>query len=417
MAAKHAHYVVMLRSNGATCGCMGPYASAAAARDEAAALPRANPRGTRCVVVRANGFTDALRAAVDAYRGAGRATAEAARVGVEEAKTAPGRAVRSARRAVKRKTDEIAERVREAARDADWQRVRRGVNAAVDTIEEYGYVATVKPRTLPTQKSTRLNPAHAGVEPLPVRLPRSTVVQSLLFSSSLFNVGQAKSWAKRHGFRFGSVDTGGGRASFIRLRQVDPDTITAGSFRTITLTDGIEAVIGMPKRGAGKRRNPAGSDLLAAAIAPELVAAKAAAGLAARGVAATGRGAASVLSEAGSAFADLVAPRKRANGGPASAVITHTLREPDEGQADYTVTVRLERIGPAGHPRSYVNAEIVTQEAGYPPVEQYDGRVDGAVSTLGYLSRLSGNAKRTRFRKKIEREVVAARDALFAGSR
>jgi hypothetical protein len=316
MAAKHAHYVVMLRANGATCGCMGPYASAAAARDEAAALPRANPGHTSCVVVRANGFRDALTAAVEAYRGAGRATAAAARAGVEEAKEAPKRAARRARKAVKDRVDAAVKQARDVAREADRQRVRKGVNAAIDTIEEYGYTVTLAPLTLPTQTSTRLNPrrrTNGGVESLPVRLPRSTVVQSLLFSSSLFNVGQAKSWAKRHGFRFGSVDTGGGRASFIRLRQVDPDTITAGSFRTITFTDGIEAVIGMPKRSAGKRRNPTGSDLLAAAIAPELVAAKAAAGLAARGVAATGRGATSVLSSAGSAFADLVAPRKRAN--------------------------------------------------------------------------------------------------------
>jgi hypothetical protein len=332
--AKHAHhYVVMLRKNGETCGCMGPYASLAAAKDEATSLPRVNPHGTECVVVRANSMRHALS-------------------------------------------------------------VAQG-NQMPDT---YAPV--------------RMN---KGVEPLPARLPRSTVVQTLLFDSTFFNVGQAKSWAKRHGFRYGSVDTGGGRASFIRLRQVDPDTITAGTFRTIRFTDGIEAVIGMPKRKA--KKNPDTTDLIAATIAPELVAAKAAAGLAARGVKAAGRGVASVAGEAGSALADIVAPKKRANGGPANAVITHTLREPEEGQADYTVTVRLERIGPVGHPRTYVNAEVVTQETGRAPVEQYDSRAEGVVSALGYLSRLSGSAKRTRFRKKIEREVAAARDVLLAGSR
>ena len=317
MAATKQHYVVMLRANGSACGCMGPYATVEAAKQEAVALPRANPGQTECVVVRANGFRDAMR-------------------------------------------------------------VAQG-NQMPDTF-------------VPVR-------ANRGVEPLPARLPRSTVVQTLLFDSSLFNVGQAKSWAKRHGFRFGKVDTGGGRASFIRLRQVDPAEIAEGSFRTIRMTDGIEAVIGMPKRGAkrnpsgagvrtitrrgasavakqsetvvsadglrratvsnrkrrlgggtfdivrswvlkerdsgGKLRtvfsdatleaaerfigftfppylrlNPSGTELLAATIAPELVAAKAAAGLAARGVTAAGKGAASVVTGAGSALADIMAPRK-----------------------------------------------------------------------------------------------------------
>lgn len=409
------HYVVMLRANGSACGCMGPYATVEAAKQEAVALPRANPGQTECVVVRANGFRDAVRAAVEAYRSAGRATAEAARAGVEEVKAAPKRAAETAKKAVKRKVEAVQSQIREQVREAEWQRIRKGVNAAIDTIEEYGFTATLAPITLPTQKSTRLNPQrlsvaqgnqmpdtfvpvreNRGVEPLPARLPRSTVVQTLLFDSSLFNVGQAKSWAKRHGFRFGKVDTGGGRASFIRLRQVDPAEITEGTFRTIRMTDGIEAVIGMPKRGAkrnpgvyvrsgrgpgavkkqsetvvsvdgmrratgtnrkmriggglydivrtwvlkergsdGKlrtvfgdatlkaaedfigftfpphlRHNPASTELLAATIAPELVAAKAAAGLAARGVSAAGKGAASVVTGAGSALADIMAPRK-----------------------------------------------------------------------------------------------------------
>lgn len=232
------HYVVMLRPNGSGCGCMGPYASAAVAKQEAEALPRANPRGTTCVVVRANSMAEATRTATSAG-------------------------------------------------------------------------ATTTPRVR----------ANRGVEALPVRLPRSTQVQTLLFDSSLFNVGQAKSWAKRHGFRYGSVDTGGARASFIRLRQIDPAQITEGSFRTIRFTDGIEAVIGMPKRGAKRRKNGGpgavrlnSTQLAAAALAPELVAAHAAAGLAARGVKAAGRGVGAVLSEAGSAFADIVGPRKRKNG-------------------------------------------------------------------------------------------------------
>ena len=136
MAKKPAHYVVMLRANGSACGCMGPYASVEAAKQEAVALPRANPGHTSCVVVRANGFRDAISAAVEAYRGAGRATAAAARAGVEEAKEAPKRAARRARKAVERKIEATLEPVRRAAREAERQRVRKGVNAAIDTITD-----------------------------------------------------------------------------------------------------------------------------------------------------------------------------------------------------------------------------------------------------------------------------------------
>jgi hypothetical protein len=41
------------------------------------------------------------------------------------------------------------------------------VNAAIDTIEEYGYVVALKPLTLPTQKSTRLNPGER-TNPTPI---------------------------------------------------------------------------------------------------------------------------------------------------------------------------------------------------------------------------------------------------------
>jgi hypothetical protein len=324
---------------------MGPYASAAVAKQEAEALPRANPRGSTCVVVRANGMQDAIRAAVEAYK----------------------------------------------------------------------------------QSSTRLNPApraNRGVEALPVRLPRSTQVQTLLFDSSLFNVGQAKSWAKRHGFRYGSVDTGGARASFIRLRQIDPAQITEGSFRTIRFTDGIEAVIGVPKRGAPRRKNGGpgavrlntSTQLAAAMLAPEVVAAHAAAGLAVRGVKAAGRGVGAVLSEAGSTFADIVGrPRKRTNTrAKDSVVLTFTLSEPENDLPDLTYHIRLYRVGPAGDPRTRTYVTITKQTEGRPAVEIYDGLVrshgslPGAEAVLNYETRLSGGIKRSRLRKRMQREIIAA---------
>jgi hypothetical protein len=68
---------------------------------------------------------------------------------------------------------------------------------------------------------------------------RSMQVQSLLFDRDYFTVRQAKAWAARNGFKHGKVDE---TDKYIRLRQRDP-----GEFRvkrTITLTDGVRAVVG-----------------------------------------------------------------------------------------------------------------------------------------------------------------------------
>ena len=81
-------------------------------------------------------------------------------------------------------------------------------------------------------------------------MPHHTEVQSLLFHKAAFPVGKAKSWAKHHGFSYGRVDKGGERANMLRLRQHDPSDYVPGSFRTIVLTDGVEAVIGLPKEAA-----------------------------------------------------------------------------------------------------------------------------------------------------------------------
>jgi hypothetical protein len=78
-------------------------------------------------------------------------------------------------------------------------------------------------------------------------MPHHTEVQALLFDKATFPVGKAKSWAKHHGFKYGRVEKGGTRANMLRLRQRDPSDFFPGSFRTILLTDGVEAVIGLPK--------------------------------------------------------------------------------------------------------------------------------------------------------------------------
>jgi hypothetical protein len=91
---------------------------------------------------------------------------------------------------------------------------------------------------------------RSPVRPNPRRngsMPHHTEVQALLFDKATFPVGKAKSWAKHHGFKYGRVEKGGTRANMLRLRQRDPSDFFPGSFRTILLTDGVEAVIGLPK--------------------------------------------------------------------------------------------------------------------------------------------------------------------------
>jgi hypothetical protein len=418
MAAREHYYAVNLRRNGAACGCTGPYATLADADAGAALLPRSNPRGAR-IVVRANGLREAAARAMAAYRGigtaaqeAGRATQDVYRAGVEDVKAAPARAKRAAKTAVvktlaaQRKASKIAA-VEECvsrleAMGLDVKLTRRVPAATGRTAERarMGMLAGQQRRMMGVADPFALtNPA-----------PRGTEVQTLLFDAQAFNVGQAKSWAKRHGFRFGKTDTGGGRATHIRVRQHDPDDYTAGSFRTISLTEGVQAVIGVPRRA---RKNPTTTQIAVGAFAPEVVAAHAVAGLAARGVRATGR----LASDAGSAVADLVAglvPRKRRTNGSATADLSYTLREPEEDLRDYHVRVHVYRIGPVGHSRTRTDATVTTHETGHPEHERYDGPVSGLATALAN-GRLVGSAKRTRFRNKIVRDVQAARAALSPG--
>jgi hypothetical protein len=74
----------------------------------------------------------------------------------------------------------------------------------------------------------------------------STEVQTVLFDVSAFTPATAKAWARSHGFRAPAGDV---TARYIRLRQRDPAAYRAGTFRTITLTDGVLAVVGVPKTG------------------------------------------------------------------------------------------------------------------------------------------------------------------------
>ncbi len=76
------------------------------------------------------------------------------------------------------------------------------------------------------------------------RWKAGTQVQTLLFDPERFTRSQARSWAARHGFRASKTDSDG---RTIRIRQKAPEGFKKGTFRTIPLTDGVMAVVAVPK--------------------------------------------------------------------------------------------------------------------------------------------------------------------------
>ena len=66
-------------------------------------------------------------------------------------------------------------------------------------------------------------------------------VQTLVFDKEQFDIFGAKEWADDHDFTFEKVDE---TENSIRIRQRDPSEFQQGSFRTITLARGVQAVIG-----------------------------------------------------------------------------------------------------------------------------------------------------------------------------
>lgn len=71
-----------------------------------------------------------------------------------------------------------------------------------------------------------------------------TSTQSLIFSKEKFTQAEAVKWANDHEYRSDKIDE---TETSFRLRQKEPDEFVDGSFRTIDITDGIQAVIGRLK--------------------------------------------------------------------------------------------------------------------------------------------------------------------------
>ena len=81
--------------------------------------------------------------------------------------------------------------------------------------------------------------------------PVGTQIQTLIFDKSMFNLRQAKAWAKKNNFENDFVD---GKLNTLRIRQKDPAMFTEDGFRTIQLRQGVQAVIGCPKKRTIRRK-------------------------------------------------------------------------------------------------------------------------------------------------------------------
>lgn len=79
------------------------------------------------------------------------------------------------------------------------------------------------------------------------RMQGGTRVQTIMLSKKRFSRSEAIAWAKAHGFHSGKVDE---TSSFYRFRQMEPGEFRPGTFRTIQMTNGVMAVVGVPKRVA-----------------------------------------------------------------------------------------------------------------------------------------------------------------------
>lgn len=83
------------------------------------------------------------------------------------------------------------------------------------------------------------------------RFPSGMTVQSLVFDAQRFSPREARSWASAHGFRSPAHER---LATTIRLNQRRKTSFAAGTFRTISLRGGVQAVVALPKSVVRKKR-------------------------------------------------------------------------------------------------------------------------------------------------------------------
>lgn len=100
-------------------------------------------------------------------------------------------------------------------------------------------------------KRTRKSNRRAAAPKEAFKTAPRTQVQTLLLSKDRFRSPQdAKQWATEHKFRASKVDE---KENTYRLRQHAPGLYGPDTFRTIELTDGVQAVIGKRKKYAKEK--------------------------------------------------------------------------------------------------------------------------------------------------------------------
>jgi hypothetical protein len=83
-----------------------------------------------------------------------------------------------------------------------------------------------------------------GIVKFLVKAP-GTKVQSVICAKSKFDSAKkAASWCKSHGFKSSGVDE---TETSYRFRQFNPTKCQEGSFRTISISEGVSGVICKPK--------------------------------------------------------------------------------------------------------------------------------------------------------------------------
>lgn len=164
----------------------------------------------------------------------------------------------------------------------------------------------------------------------PEKRPPSAV-QSLIFDKATFTADQARAWASEHGYESGGVDETD--ASF-RFRQEEPGDFVV--MRTIALTEGVKAVIGI--KGAAAEEGEGAPQIDAAADAAKSDEPR--------------EGAATDAPPAPIAKADAAVPTSGPAGAPilfvgtATTALDFARREPLTGQAG--ATFREEVLAPLG---------------------------------------------------------------------
>lgn len=89
---------------------------------------------------------------------------------------------------------------------------------------------------------------------------KQTKVQTLILLKRIFDtLTDARKWIKDHGFKDDKVDTTDGTW---RFRQFPPGQCKSGTYRTISMTKGVQAGICVPKGNASSTRSKSIEDLV-----------------------------------------------------------------------------------------------------------------------------------------------------------